>query len=177
MDIGSGHGYPASSLSNFSPHPFVLDGVKIASMEGFLQSLKFKEFLMQAEICKLVGRAAKLKGKNKNWQQWQRLYWNGRGYMRDSADYQNLLTFAYIACYTQNEGIRKALSATGDAILRHSIGRTDERETVLTQREFTSRLHWLRDNGDEILKKFGDKPLFIEPTAEGIKLVFERKDQ
>jgi len=40
MDIKSGVGYPASSLSNFSPHPFVLDGVQIASMEGFLQSLK-----------------------------------------------------------------------------------------------------------------------------------------
>lgn len=38
MDIKSGCGYPASSLSNFSPHPFELDGVQIASMEGFLQT-------------------------------------------------------------------------------------------------------------------------------------------
>lgn len=47
MDIGSGKGYPSSALSNFSPHPFVLDGVEIASMEGFLQSLKFSNIEIQ----------------------------------------------------------------------------------------------------------------------------------
>ena len=40
MDISSGSSYPASSLSNFSPHPFIIDGVECSSMEGFLQSLK-----------------------------------------------------------------------------------------------------------------------------------------
>lgn len=38
MDISSGAGYPASSLSNFAPHEFEIDGIKCASMEGFLQS-------------------------------------------------------------------------------------------------------------------------------------------
>jgi predicted NAD-dependent protein-ADP-ribosyltransferase YbiA (DUF1768 family) len=38
MDIGSGAGYPASALSNFSPHPFEIDGITCNSMEGFLQS-------------------------------------------------------------------------------------------------------------------------------------------
>ena len=33
MDIGSGNGYPSAALSNFAPHPFVLDGVEIASMK------------------------------------------------------------------------------------------------------------------------------------------------
>jgi len=41
MNIGSGNGYPSSALSNFAAHPFVIDGVHCASMEGFLQSLKF----------------------------------------------------------------------------------------------------------------------------------------
>lgn len=45
MDIKSGCGYPASALSNFAPHPFVLDGVYCASMEGFLQSLKFNSII------------------------------------------------------------------------------------------------------------------------------------
>ena len=40
MDISSGNGYPAGSLSNFAPHGFIIDGVECASMEGFLQSLK-----------------------------------------------------------------------------------------------------------------------------------------
>jgi len=42
MDIASGSGWPASSLSNFSPHPFEFRGEKVSSMEGLLQGLKFK---------------------------------------------------------------------------------------------------------------------------------------
>lgn len=55
MDISSGTGYPASSLSNFAPHEFEIDGVKCASMEGFLQSLKFQNPEMQKYVCSLVG--------------------------------------------------------------------------------------------------------------------------
>ena len=51
MDIGSGSGYPSSNLSNFSPHGFVVDGVECASMEGFLQSLKFQDPEMQKHVC------------------------------------------------------------------------------------------------------------------------------
>jgi predicted NAD-dependent protein-ADP-ribosyltransferase YbiA (DUF1768 family) len=47
MDIGSGNGYPGASLSNFAPHPFTIDGVECASMEGFLQSLKFESVDMR----------------------------------------------------------------------------------------------------------------------------------
>jgi hypothetical protein len=36
MDIGSRGEYPAGALSNFSAHGFVVDGVRCASMEGFL---------------------------------------------------------------------------------------------------------------------------------------------
>jgi predicted NAD-dependent protein-ADP-ribosyltransferase YbiA (DUF1768 family) len=42
MDILSGSGYPSGALSNFAPHPFVFDGVQVASMEGLLQAFKFK---------------------------------------------------------------------------------------------------------------------------------------
>ena len=59
MDIGSGNGYPSAALSNFAPHPFVIDGVECASMEGFLQSLKFSNPDMQKEVCKLIGIKAK----------------------------------------------------------------------------------------------------------------------
>jgi len=65
LDVGSGRGFPASSLSNFSPHEFEIDGVKCASMEGFLQSLKFKDVNMQIHVCSLVGKTAKFKGKSK----------------------------------------------------------------------------------------------------------------
>jgi len=67
MNIGAGNEYPSNALSNFAPHPFtfIYDGVTIqcASMEGLLQSFKFKNPEMQKHICTLVGRAAKFAGK------------------------------------------------------------------------------------------------------------------
>ena len=95
MDIKGGASWPASSLSNFAPHPFEIDGVQCASMEGFLQSLKFKNPDMQKEVCKLVGKAAKMKGKGKNWQRYQKLYWLGQTIDRHSKEYQSLLDCAY----------------------------------------------------------------------------------
>ena len=143
MDIGSGTSYPSNALSNFAPHPFVIDGVECASMEGFLQSLKFKNPEMQKHICTLVGKAAKFKGKDKKWWKEQKLYWQGKEYERESKEYQLLLNKAYNALYL-NEGFRKALEASGKAILTHSIGKNDKTHTVLTQAEFCGRLTKLR---------------------------------
>lgn len=140
MDISSGSSYPASSLSNFSPHPFIIDGVECSSMEGFLQSLKFKDENMQKEICKKVGRQAKKAGAKKNWQ--------GKKYKRDSIEYQELLDRAFLEL-SKNSGFRKALLATKNANLTHSIGKKKTSETILTKKEFTSRLIKIR----EILKE------------------------
>jgi len=156
MDIGSGSKYPAGALSNFSPHPFDIDGVICNSMEGFLQSLKFKSPEMQEEVCSLVGFAAKKKGKKKNWQQSQILYWRGEEIERKSKEYQDLLDRAYTAMY-KNTKFRKALEASRGATLTHSIGRSKESETVLTAREFCSRLTKLRDFGT--LKEVKNKKL------------------
>ena len=95
MDIGSGNGYPESALSNFAPHKFTIDDVERNSMEGFLQSLKFKNPDMQKEVCKLVGKAAKFKGKKKKWWRDQTLYWQGKSIKRDSDEYQGLLDKAF----------------------------------------------------------------------------------
>lgn len=146
MDIGSGNGYPESSLSNFAPHPFTIDGVLCNSMEGFLQSLKFSSIEMQRHVCTLVGKAAKFKGKKKKWYQKQELYWNGVTYKRDSDEYQNLLNRAYNELY-KNDGFRKALESTKGSVLTHSIGKSKQSETVLTTSEFCGRLMHLRDVG------------------------------
>lgn len=144
MDIGSGNGWPSSALSNFAAHPFEIDGVKCNSMEGFLQSLKFSNPEMQKEVCLLVGKAAKFKGKKKNWWRTQTLYWLGEEIARDSEEYQLLLDRAYEAL-AQNSGFRQALTMTGNATLTHSIGKTKKSETVLTRQEFCSRLMNLRE--------------------------------
>lgn len=144
MDIGSGTGYPSAALSNFAPHPFEIDGVLCNSMEGFLQSLKFSNPDMQIEVCKLVGKQAKFKGKKKKWWKTQTLWWRGTEIKRDSEEYQNLLDRAFYAL-SQNEGFKKALIATGNATLTHSIGKNDQSATVLTRQEFCSRLTKIRD--------------------------------
>lgn len=145
MDIKSGCGYPASALSNFSAHPFVFDGVDCSSMEGLLQSFKSPYPHIQVEICKLVGITAKRRGSKIDWRKRQDLYWKGETYPRMSLGYQTLLDNAYWAL-AGNSSFVKALKATNNAVLRHSIGKSNPRETILTEQEFISRLNWLRAN-------------------------------
>ena len=144
MDIGSGQGYPSSHLSNFHPYIFEFDGVKCYSMEGLLQSFKFKNIEMQQEVCKMVGKQAKFKGKKKKWWKTQTLYWAGVEYKRDSKEYQELLDKAFEAL-SKNASFKKTLLATGDAVLTHNIGKIKQSETVLTRQECCSRLMKIRD--------------------------------
>lgn len=143
MDIGSKHAYPANALSNFAPHPFVFDEVECNSMEGLLQSFKFKNPEMQKEVCKLVGFAAKSKGKMKNWLR-DGIWWQGKKYDRFAPEYQELIDMAYDAL-SQNEGFQRALIASGDSVLTHSMGKRKDSDTILTVREFCSRLTKIRE--------------------------------
>lgn len=144
MDIRSTGSYPASKLSNFAPHAFVFDGVECRSMEGLLQSFKTKSEPMQAQICTLIGMAAKMAGSGKNWRQRRTLYWKGRAYRRDKPEYQELQTRAYDALFT-SESFRSALSAAGDAVFSHSLGHNNESDTILTTREFLRQINRLRE--------------------------------
>lgn len=146
MDIGSGNTYPSNALSNFTPHPFVFDGVECTSMEGLLQAFKFENHEIQKEVCKMYGLGAKRRGskRNKRWKQTQTLYWKGEAYKRDSEEYQELLDRAYEAL-AQNDSFRRALLASGNSTLTHSIGRRNSNETVLTIREFCGRLTKVRE--------------------------------
>lgn len=153
MDIKSGGTYPASGLTNFAPRPFIFRGFSIASMEGFLQALKFDKPHMQVHVFTLVGMAAKKKGANRNWRRDQTLYWQGQPVARDSHEYQELLDEAYMALFSQNEAARRALLATGQATLTHSIGKNKETDTVLTEREFCSRLMRLRSHFQALERK------------------------
>lgn len=145
MDIGSGQGFPAGALSNFQPRPFTLDGVLCNSAEGFLQSLKFKDQHIQVEVCKLVGLAAKFRGKkrNKAWKREQKLWWNGEEFDRHGKPLQELFDRAFEAM-AKNESFRHALIASGQAVLTHSMGKNKKQDTVLTEQEFCSRLTKLR---------------------------------
>lgn len=145
MNITSNGKYPSNKLSNFAGHRFILDEVEIWSMEGFLQSLKFKSPEIQVEICKLVGVGAKKRGAGKKWKRTQTLYWRGIPIKRKSKEYQLLLDRAYLCMFNQSNSFRKALKASLGFTLEHSIGKTKESDTVLTRSEFCRRLVKLRD--------------------------------
>lgn len=146
MNIGSGNGYPANALSNFACHPFVIDEILCNSMEGFLQSLKFKNPEVQKQVCTLIGKKAKFRGKYKKWWRTQKLYWLGKEIDRHSAEYQILLDKAYECMFKQSSSFKRALVASGNAIFSHTIGKRDAHRTVLTQQEFCSRLNILKGN-------------------------------
>ena len=106
---------------------------------------------MQEYVCSLVGFAAKKKGSKKNWKTSQTLYWRGVAYKRDSKEYQELLDRAYFEL-SKNEGFQKALLATNDSSITHSIGKNKINDTVLTEREFCSRLIKTRERLKSELK-------------------------
>ncbi|MBF84535.1 MAG: hypothetical protein CL489_08680 [Acidobacteria bacterium] len=145
MDIGSGNGYPSSKLSNFAPHSFTIDGIECGSMEGFLQSLKFKSIEMQIQVCSLFGKKAKFRGKRKKWWRDQILYWRGVPIYRHSDVYQNLITRAYDEL-AKNEKFKNAIIASKDAVYTHSMGKNDPSKTILTETEFCGQLNRVRNN-------------------------------
>lgn len=150
LDIHSQGPYPANALSNFTSHPFMMDGVYIASMEGFLQALKFSARHKQLEVCRAVGIAAKKKGSSQNWQKDQFLYWDGITYQRQRHDYKELLYRAFREQMLQSASFKQALVDTGKELLTHSIGSDDPKQTVITRIEFCSILMKVRDEMHDI---------------------------
>lgn len=148
LDIKSKAPYPGNVLSNFYPNEFEIDGIKCASMEGFLQSLKTKNVEKQKKVCALYGKEAKLffrhKWDNLRWKLTGKLYWNGMKIRRSGGLYQDLLSRAYDQLLGVEE-FAKALAITGDIPLKHSIGKHNKRKTILTEEEFISELYRLRD--------------------------------
>ena len=170
IDIGSKSPYPSNVLSNFYPHKFVFDGVECASMEGLLQAFKAYRPDEAARLCSLVGYEAKKAGRHINWQSTQTLWWKGVAYRRESEGYRRLCVTSYTAMMAQCPEWCKALLATGDADLLHSMGRVDPKQTILTAEEFCSLLTGLRGVlGDsvamEVVKRTLQEPEWVIDTT------------
>ena len=150
IDIYSKGEYPSNVLSNFYPNEFTFDGVKCGSMEGFLQSLKYKSIKKQQKICLLSGKEAKKKGKYKFlWKLTGNIHWQGKKIKRTSNEYKDLIKNAYIAL-SQNQEFINAIKATGNKTLTHSIGSHNERKTILTEEEFINTLNYIKNIANEL---------------------------
>lgn len=146
LDIkGNASNLLVARLSNFTPRPFVFEGVRCAGIEGFLQSLKCEYIPTQKEICLLEGREAKQCGQTyDNWKHSQILWWKGQSFHRSGREYLLLVTNAYDAVYAQDKTLRHDLLAIGCNEICHSIGNPDMRDTVLTEVEMIYQLNRLR---------------------------------
>ena len=143
IDISSTSKFPVGYLSNFTPYTFTFRGFEFTSMESLLQGLKFEGVETQNSVFQRVGVKAKLRGKKRKWYLDQRLYWQGIPMKRDSTEYQSLVKEAFEAL-SQNTNFQKALLATGDKTLYHTMGKTDPTRTILTEEEFCEILTDIR---------------------------------
>ena len=132
-------------LSNFSETDFKFDGVQVKSMEGFLQSLKTNDEERQVAICSLVGKDAKVVGSFITEFDGIHLYWKGKPIDRFSEEYQTLLKRVYHARFEQDANFRNALEYTKNKKLIHTVGKSDPRETILTNAEFINLLSELHE--------------------------------
>ena len=147
------HRFPFNVLCNFSSSDFIFDGVHIASMEGFIQSLKSPDPEVQRNVCQMAAPAAKEAGRlfeRTGVFDGRHLFWLGKRFERLSAEYKGLLERVYEAKYKSDPEYRAVLQATNGYVLTHKVGKTNPMETVLTGDEFTEQLDILRD-------KFNDK--------------------
>ena len=120
IDIHSKGEYPSDALSNYVEYEFYVDGIKCASMEGFLQSLKFKNTEKQKKVCLLSASEAKNSSRRSfaqlRWEMTHTLYWQGKAINRYSDEYQKLIDKAYSEL-SKNEEFIKALKASGKTFL------------------------------------------------------------
>ena len=144
IDIWSKNPYPSNVLSNLHDNSFEFDGVKCGSMEGFLQSLKYKDAVKQKEVCSMAGKDAK-NMTNADWQLNQIVWWQGKEIDRQGHEFQKLIFRAYKTMADQNTTFRTALISTDAKTLYHSKGCENPYKTILTEEEFCEILTKVRN--------------------------------
>ena len=148
--LNIGYGFKnsvARGLSNLYPMQFKFRGKWVASIEGVLQGIKYKDKKTQNLVLRYAGLDAyHTRGANSAdfWGETGKLYWQGKEIDRKSQQYQLFLDELYI-CATKNSLYRRMLVASGDKYLLHHIGNEDKNLTVLTRFEYEQRLNTLRD--------------------------------
>ncbi|MDD2627977.1 MAG: hypothetical protein PHR25_06365 [Clostridia bacterium] len=147
VDISYKDGLGATKgLSNLAPYKFTFDGVKCASFESFLQSLRVKDPKMQIEICSFPALFCyNIRFDLNDWRKDKLVYWNGIEIPRLSSKYSSLIYSAYDALFMQSYTFRYLLQLTKGKCLLHSIGCILKTETLLTPEEYLGNLERLRN--------------------------------
>jgi len=130
------------ALSNFCLSPFVLDGVLLASVEGFIQSIKFPpEHSARVEAFASSGLAAKGFSARADGQD---VWWHDARHDYASPAHLALIERAIRARIAQNGGLQAALRSTGTARIVHETGVPEAPTTSLKAADFCRILTTIR---------------------------------
>jgi len=107
-------------LANYPLFPFLLDGVLLASVEGFIQGIKFPQthpsralaFLAHADAAKRYAEQAERVS----------VWWNDEVLAYGSDSHHGLIARAIRAKFYYNRGAQLALRATEGMELKHNVG-------------------------------------------------------
>lgn len=133
----------ARRLSNFSADPFLLDGERMASAEGFIQGIKFPEGdQTRQQAFQSVGVEAKRFGKKA---ERKFVWWKGQAIPYGSTEHHQLIERAIHAKFEQNEEAMIALLATDGMVLTHDLGYPDPPNTSLPANTFCDILTRIRE--------------------------------
>ncbi len=136
----------AKTLSNLYPYDFHVSCTQCSSIEGFLRSLTIQDTRVQREVCKLSGiNAYRIKKALPDWRGDQTLFWGENSFKRETSEYFDCISAAYTKLFEKNGLFRYFLLSTGDNILIHSRGKSNPKDTILTDNEFIFQLYRLRN--------------------------------
>jgi predicted NAD-dependent protein-ADP-ribosyltransferase YbiA (DUF1768 family) len=122
------------ALSNFCLSPFVLDGVLLASVEGFIQGIKFppgsplRDLAFAASGFAAKEFSARADGKG--------VWWREERHDYGSPGHLVLIERAIRARIAQNSGLQAALVSTGNATIVHETGVAESPGTSLQAIDF-----------------------------------------
>lgn len=144
LNIGSkSDDWRARRLSNFSDDVFILDGERMASVEGFIQGTKFPEgHPARQRAFQSVGVEAKRLGKTA---ERKFVWWKDRAIPYGSPEHHELIERAIRAKFEQNKTALDALLATEGMTLTHDLGYPDPPNTSLPARVFCEILTKIRN--------------------------------
>lgn len=130
-------------LSNFSHHPFILDGQNFESVEGFIQGVAFPEGdARRSAAFQAWGSEAKKFGEE---QEKKFVWWAGKEIIFGSPDEYALIERALRAKFDQNEEAKQALAETKGLRLTHILPDPEPSITSIPAETFCSILTKIRD--------------------------------
>lgn len=142
------------ALSNFQLSPFSIGGKFFASVEGFIQGIKFPEgdprreqaFVASGWDAKHLGDTADRSG----------AYWNGQKLVYGSSEHHQLIEKAIRARIAQNSGLAQVLASTAGSTVVHRVGNEPESPTTSLPAVVFCRI--LTEIRDELLADGQVKP-------------------